>query len=388
MRPGHHDADYLWAPCDDGADDDDYCADVLTNPLTGYAIDDATVMDAVIESIERGVGPRDRQRPDLTFVNMHQVDSAGHFNGVGPTYDAAIEMADEEIRRLVEKLRVRREWGRTALILVSDHSMDTVPMKFSLTDALTGGGIDESDFLVIQAGSADYVYLANRRAANRFALLKRMRQVALATPGVTGAFYREPNPQDGGRTHTINRRFPGHAGPRTGDLLVFAAAGRGFSDEGSQVQFLPGMHGGMTTADNFLAVVSRRPPRPAPHHHRPRPCCEPDQRRPGLHRDGTSRPVPDRRQSRALPLRRLQPQGPAPPLAPGAAPAADPQPAPRGSEAARDPPDRRPLRRSDPARRTLGADPPQDDEEHRAPAGVGERQAHPRPQLLGGRHRQ
>ena len=259
VRPGRHDVDYLWAPCDDGADDDDYCADVPTNPVTGYAMDDAAVMDAVIESIERGVGPRDRQRPDLTFVNLQQVDSAGHATGTGPVYDAAIEMADEEIRRLVEKLRIRREWGRTALILVSDHSMDTVPMKFSLTDALTGGGVDESDFRVIQAGSADYVYLANRRAGNRFALLKRMRQIALATPGVTAAYYREPNPQDGGRAHTINRRFPGHAGPRTGDLLVFAAAGRGFSDEGSQVEFLPGMHGGMTTADNFLAVLSGGP---------------------------------------------------------------------------------------------------------------------------------
>jgi hypothetical protein len=133
--------------------------------------------------------------------------------------------------------------------------MDTVPQKVSLTDALTGGGIDESQFLVVQAGSADYVYLADRRSAGRFELLKRMRQIALATPGVSSAFYREPNPRDGGRAHTINRAYPGHAGARTGDLLVFTSAGTGFSDDGSQPFFIPGMHGGPQTADNFLAVV-------------------------------------------------------------------------------------------------------------------------------------
>lgn len=255
VRRGRHDVDFLWAPCTDEPDDDDYCGEVPTQPATGYALDDATVMDVVIESIERGIGPRDRQRPDLTFVNLHQVDSAGHLTGAGAVYDQAIAMADDQIKRLVGKLKARKEWSRTAMILVSDHSMDTVPQKVSLTDALTGGGIDESQFLVVQAGSADYVYLANRRSAGRFALLKRMRQIALATPGVSSAFYREPNPRDGGRAHTINRAYPGHAGARTGDLLVFTSAGTGFSDEGSQPFFIPGMHGGPQTADNFLAVV-------------------------------------------------------------------------------------------------------------------------------------
>ena len=255
VRNGRHDADHLWAPCTDAPDDDDYCGDVPTQPVTGYAIDDATVMDEVIETIDQGIGPGRKRRPDFTFVNLHQVDSAGHLTGTGGVYDAAITMADDQIQRLVQKLRQRREWSRTALILVSDHSMDSVPQKVSLTDALTGGGIDESQFLVVQAGSSDYVYLANRKAAGRFALLKRMREIALATPGVSSAFYREPNPRDGGQAHTINRAFPGHAGTRTGDLLVFTAAGTGFSDEGSQPFFIPGMHGGPQTADNFLAVV-------------------------------------------------------------------------------------------------------------------------------------
>ena len=254
VRSGRHDADFLWAPCDDGASDDDYCEDVPTNPITGYAIDDATVMDQVIETIDEGIGPGRKRRPDFTFVNLPQVDSAGHVSGTGASYTAAIMMADAEIERLVEKLRQRKEWSRTALMIVSDHSMDTVPQKISLTDALTAGGIPDSAFTIVQAGSADYVYLADRKAQSRFALLKRMRKIALATPGVSDAFYREPNPRDANRLHTINKTYPGFGGPRTGDLLVFSKPGQAFSDDGSQIFVLPGMHGAPQTADNFMAV--------------------------------------------------------------------------------------------------------------------------------------
>ena len=255
VRSGRHDADYLWAPCDDGPSDDDYCEDVPTNPITGYALDDATVMDQVIETIDQGVGPGRKRRPDFTFVNLPQVDSAGHATGTGATYLAAIQMADEQIQRLVEKLRERGEWSRTALIVVSDHSMDTVPQKISLTDALTAGGIPESAFTIVQAGSADYVYLANRKAQSRFALLKRMRNIALATDGVAEAYYRESNPRDADRAHAINKFFPGYGGTRTGDLIVFSKPGRAFSDDGSQIFVLPGMHGGPQTADNTMAVL-------------------------------------------------------------------------------------------------------------------------------------
>ena len=152
-------------------------------------------------------------------------------------------MADAEIERLVQKLRERGEWSRTALIIVSDHSMDTVPQKISLTDALTGGGIPDTAFTIVQAGSADYVYLADRRAQSRFALLKRMRQIALATPGVADAFYREPNPRDANRAHTINKTYPGYAGPRTGDLLVFSKPGQAFSDTARRSSCCPACTG-------------------------------------------------------------------------------------------------------------------------------------------------
>ena len=72
MMSGAHSAD-------SGAADDEYCESVPTNPITGYAVDDATVMDEVIRTIDEGVddGEGAPRRPDFTFVNPHQVDSAG-----------------------------------------------------------------------------------------------------------------------------------------------------------------------------------------------------------------------------------------------------------------------------------------------------------------------
>ena len=47
---GKRAADAIWAPCDDTPEDDDYCEDVPTNPVTGYALSDTVVMDEVIDA--------------------------------------------------------------------------------------------------------------------------------------------------------------------------------------------------------------------------------------------------------------------------------------------------------------------------------------------------
>ena len=250
------DVDHLWAPCSSGADDDSYCGQVPTNPVTGYAIDDRTVMDEVLRTIRDGIGPAKR-RPDFTFVNLPQVDSAGHGTGTGPAYDAAIMQADHEIERLVGELRTRGEWERTVLILLSDHSMDTTVQKTNLTSAFEGDGISADDFVVVQNGSVDMVYLANRQAPGRFALLHKMRKRALATDGVNEALYREPNPEDGGDAHTLDGAHPGWrlAGARTGDLVVTHDPAGAFSDPGSFDNPLVGNHGGPQTRDNFFAVI-------------------------------------------------------------------------------------------------------------------------------------
>lgn len=259
VDPGERDADYLWAPCADGADDDDYCVDVPTNPATGYAVDDRTVMDEVIRTATEGVPAGDGQtrRPDFTFVNLPQVDSAGHATGRGLIYDVAVSMADAEIERLVSALKAQGEWDRTVLVLLSDHSMDTTPAKVTAADAFTGAGIAEDEFVIVQNGSLDSVYLADRTDPGRFALLARMRAAVLAQDGVSEALYREPNPSDGGDEHAVDTVHPQWrlAGERSGDLIVTSDAGVAFSDPSSSSNPLIGNHGAPQTRDNFFAVV-------------------------------------------------------------------------------------------------------------------------------------
>jgi hypothetical protein len=249
--------DHLWAPCSSGADDDSYCGQVPTNPITGYAIDDRTVMDEVIRSMRAGVGAQHR-RPDFTFVNLQQVDSAGHATGAGAAYDAAIGQADDEIERLVGELQSRGEWQRTILVILSDHSMDTTLVKTNLKSAFTAGAISPDDLVIVQNGSVDLVYLANRTSPGRFELLRRMRAQALATGNVQEALYREPNPADGGTANTLAAAHPAWQldGARTGDLVVTHKPGGAFTDPGSFDNPLTGNHGGPQTRDNFFAVMS------------------------------------------------------------------------------------------------------------------------------------
>ena len=251
------DVDHLWAPCDSGEADDDYCEPVPVNPVTGYAIDDQTVMDEVIRTIDEGIPAGDgTRRPDFTFVNLHQVDSAGHAFGRGALYDAAVGMADQEISRLVAKLRERGEWERTVLLLLSDHSMDTTLEHLVMTDVYADAGIPASEYVVVGEGSTDLVYVAKEHP-DRFGLLKRLREVALAQDGIAEALYRRPNPLDGGRAHTLDAVHPAwHAdGSRSGDLFLVSKEGVAFADPSFTDNPVPGGHGGPQTRDNFMAAT-------------------------------------------------------------------------------------------------------------------------------------
>ncbi len=257
------DADHVWAPCASGADDDDYCGDVSTNPVTGYTLEDSLVMDEVVRTVEQGVGPGAvKRRPDFTFVNLPQIDSAGHLTGQDLfAYDITIGQADEQIQRLVTLLRSRGEWSRTALVLLSDHSMDTTFERTTLTSVLAGSGVPEKDFVVVENGNLDGVYLSDRRSPKRFDVLKRLRAAALANPAVVEALYREPNPADGGRAHTIDGVHPAWhaAGPRSGDLIVIHRPGGTFTEPFPLSNPYLGNHGAPHTRDNFFAVIGGGP---------------------------------------------------------------------------------------------------------------------------------
>jgi len=258
-RPdGRYWADYLWVPCEEPGDDTAYCKQVPINPVTRYAADDSIVMDEVIRAARE-------DNHDYTFVNLPQVDSAGHATGAGSVYDEAITMADGQIRRFVEAQRQLGLWGsRTVLLLVSDHSMDTTPEKTSLGDRFRAAGIPSDAYTVVQNGSASLVYLSNRTDPGRFALLKRMREAALGTGNaaavlsgagpISEALYREDNAADGEAANTLRAVHPAWAleGSRTGDLVVTHDAGGAFNDP---INPLAGNHGGPQTRDNFMAVI-------------------------------------------------------------------------------------------------------------------------------------
>ena len=261
IRPGKRDVDHLWAPCDSGSDDDEYCGSVATNPATGYAATDALVMDEVVRSVEEGVMSRGKlRRPKLTFVNLPQVDSAGHASGTDLlVYDQAIALADDEVERLVGTLQSEGIWDRSVLVVLSDHSMDTALNKVALSGAFGDAGVPSDSYLPVDGsnGSAELVYLADRHDPGRHELLQQMRDSALDEPGVADALYRRPNPANGGRQHTSAEAEPSwHVGGRRGgDLFVTTEPGYAFSDPDPSSNPLPGSHGAPQTRDNFLAVI-------------------------------------------------------------------------------------------------------------------------------------
>jgi Type I phosphodiesterase / nucleotide pyrophosphatase len=260
---GNRAADAIWAPCDDTPEDDSYCEDVPTNPATGYALSDTVVMDEVIDQVENGISVKGKQRrAKFTFVNLPQVDSAGHATGRGLVYDIAVTLADAEVERLADALKASGEWDRSAILLVSDHSMDTTPTKVSLTAEIEDAGVPGDAFTVVQNGSVDFVYLADRRAprAERNELLATMREAILGTSGVTEALYRKRNRADGGKKHTVRRVQPGwSAGRRTGDIVVTSDVGVAFAEPNLGSNPLVGNHGAPQTEDNFMSVIGGWP---------------------------------------------------------------------------------------------------------------------------------
>lgn len=260
VDPSRSDADLIFAPCSSSPTEEErrYCSEVPLNPVSGYAVDDRTVMNAVLAQLSQGPNGT---RPDFSFVNLHQVDSVGHATGAGPLYDVTVGEADAQIKRLVDVLKARGEWERTVMIVVSDHSMDTTLSKATLTSRLEDGGVPSTAFTAVQNGSVDMLYLSDRTSPDRFALLKRMREAILAGGGVDEVLYREDNPQDGGARHTAAAVHPGwHVdGERHGDLFVTSTPGTAFSDPEPFSNPLLGNHGGPQTRDNLFVVTGGSP---------------------------------------------------------------------------------------------------------------------------------
>ena len=320
---GRYVADDLWAPCENQGDDPPYCERMPINPATGQAAEGKIVMDEVIQTVDQGVAADGtRKRPNLTFVNFNNIDAAGHASSTAPRTTPPSPRADDEIERFVENQKRLGLWKRTSMIVLSDHSMDSTPEKTSLTRCYGTGRSTPTTTWWYKNGSAALVYLADRTAPGRFALLKRLRAASLrcgiggvgelggmlGISGTNKAVYRQPNPADGGNTHRLAGDHPAdrHVDLRVGDLLVTLDPDGAVSEP---VNPIPGNHGSPFTRDNFFAVIGggglRAPtdgyrcPRPAQRRHPAQSPAGRERRRGG---DGAVRARPSRTGRLARPI--------------------------------------------------------------------------------------
>jgi ectonucleotide pyrophosphatase/phosphodiesterase family member 5 len=229
---------------------------VVSVPASDSALDVETGSEALRVSRELD--------PDFLFVNLGDVDRAGHVDASGglfsgtpltgtqPAFQAlALAEADTQVRLLVEELQASGRWERTVFIVTADHSMD-----WSFPDRLIdlAGEFNEDDLL------ADEVITAVNGGACLYALrspddpqaqerLRRMREIAVATDGVRDAFYIRPNPLDGEDDHWVGRLHPdwGLGGDYTGDLIVTVEPGWRIGHGGFNSNPIPGNHGHPTT---------------------------------------------------------------------------------------------------------------------------------------------
>ncbi|MFA5786227.1 MAG: nucleotide pyrophosphatase/phosphodiesterase family protein [Actinomycetota bacterium] len=228
-------------------------------PVSNHAPDVATAQAAVDALADK---------PSLLFINLGDVDRAGHIDATGATgvpvvRQAVTEDTDVQVGRIVQGLKDQGMWDSTVLVLLSDHGMDWgLPQDYvRLSSAFDADALLAGSYVIVQNGGSDSVYLKNQSDPAAAQRLKKMREIALATEGVDGAWYRLPNALDGGDANTFEGAHPAwHLNlERTGDLIAFSKQGWRFSDPSDSSNPLPGNHGHFLTRHSFFAISGGAP---------------------------------------------------------------------------------------------------------------------------------
>jgi ectonucleotide pyrophosphatase/phosphodiesterase family member 5 len=198
--------------------------------------------------------------PDFLFVNLGDVDRAGHvdasgglfagtpIDGTQPAFQAAaLSNADLQVRQLVEELRSSGRWERTVFLVTADHSMDWsfADRQLDLADAFDADDLLAGEVVTAVNGGACLYALRAPDEPDAAERLRRMRAIAVATEGVRDALYIRPNPHDGGDAHTVATHHPdwGLTGDLTGDLVVTVERGYRIGHGGPADNPIPGNHG-------------------------------------------------------------------------------------------------------------------------------------------------
>jgi hypothetical protein len=193
-------------------------------PVSGHA-PDAFTMDAAISMVQE-------VDPNLVFVNLGDIDRMGHSDFTGTSVRlarrAALTETDVQVGRFVDMLKDTGRWRDSVVIVLADHSMDwstpgdivNLAPRFEKNPLLAG------NVQIADNGGADLLYWtgpAGKRAEAR----RRMRRIALATPGVL----------------SVHRPGELDLDALAGDLVVFCKAGWRFSDPKFSDNPIPGNHG-------------------------------------------------------------------------------------------------------------------------------------------------
>lgn len=233
-----------------------------TDANEGFASDRRT-MDAVLDLLAR------ERRVDLLFVALPDVDRTSHvFGPESHQARAAMLEADRQVTRLVGALKRDGAWDETVLMITSDHGFVSVAADaaagrpypvVTIGRSLAEVGLDAATVGVLGAGGLETLVL---RGGDDPATLARLRKQVLAQPGVIEAWYRAPNPADGGEAFTLGRAHPDWrmSHPRVGDLVLAAAPGHHFVDPFSNwAAAMSGTHGGPDVQAIPIVVTGGHP---------------------------------------------------------------------------------------------------------------------------------
>jgi predicted AlkP superfamily pyrophosphatase or phosphodiesterase len=250
-------ADFHWDP---------RTATGYTPSPSSHAVDPAT-MDAFL-----GWVATEPPLPQFAFVNLGDVDRAGHADESGPMFageaderfpeqltaadmspfrQAAIESTDAQIGRLVSEIERMGAWDETVLIVLSDHGMDWgFQDRFARTTSRLGeAGYVQRHYTVVGGGGSELFYV------NHDADIAPMARILSDAPGVEFV--------------ATEKQVPDLKNPTLGDLGIdhplspqieaFLKPGWHSSPFSPDANPLPGNHGHSVTQHSALLVGGGHP---------------------------------------------------------------------------------------------------------------------------------
>ena len=236
---------------------------------SSHALDVGT-MDALLGWIR---AEADSPRPQFAFVNLGDVDRAGHADEGGvltaaadrashleddelselhqaPFQQTAIENTDAQIGRLVTELKDTGVWDESVLIVLSDHGMDWGPQALYFSSHEFLGATHSGKYRIVGGGGSELVYVEKERDIAPIA------RILCGARGV--AVIATPEPVSGLDTTQCRGKTLGELGldhRYSPEIQVFLEPGYHSDPQRVGGNPLPGNHGHGVTQHSALLVA-------------------------------------------------------------------------------------------------------------------------------------